>query len=77
MKKTWLEKTNGHLEADYKCREQECIDFMMSGDYGKIKKQMVDDIFFFGECMTKTTESGIERIDPLSNEFDSVKSKMV
>lgn len=75
--KTWLEKTTEHLEADYKRREQECIDFMMSGERNELKKKMVDDIFVFGECMTKTTESGIERIEPLSDEWDSVKSKMV
>lgn len=45
--------------------------------FGNVAAQLIDDIITGGQCMTKTTLTGIERIEPLSDEWDSVKSKMV
>lgn len=45
--------------------------------HSELNRKLIDDLIIGGQCIIKTTESGIERIDPVSDEWDSVKSKMV
>ena len=50
---------------------------IMNDDLTATKNILNEDLLIGGSAIFKVIQSGIERIEPLSDEWDSVKSKMV